>query len=209
MTPAVQQQNPTLRESKRLTTRLALQHAALRLAAAHGVERLTVQAISEAAQVSPRTFFNYFSSKEDALVGDSPQLDERLRARLAAASDGSIVAALRVVVREVAVEAAGRRDEVLLRRRLLRDDPALLAPHLAIFAARERALAGTIAAHLALDPEHDLRPALIAAFATTALRVAFQSWDGQSETRLGELVDEAFDMLEWGYASLPSAASQS
>jgi len=58
-----------LRERKRAETRQRIIDAALDLALKTGLEQATVEAISAAAGVSPRTFFNYFESKDDALVG--------------------------------------------------------------------------------------------------------------------------------------------
>src|SRR5699024_11908322 len=61
------------REQKKLETRRAIRNAALELGTQRGVERLTVESIAHAAGISPRTFFNYFSSKEDALVADATE----------------------------------------------------------------------------------------------------------------------------------------
>src|SRR5215212_8411293 len=57
-----------LRERKKMATRQALYEAAVRLAVEHGLERLTVEAIADAADVSRRTFSNYFPNKEEALL---------------------------------------------------------------------------------------------------------------------------------------------
>ena len=51
---------PDRRERKKRETRRRLQVATLRLAAEHGLARVTAEQIAEAADVSPRTFFNYF-----------------------------------------------------------------------------------------------------------------------------------------------------
>jgi AcrR family transcriptional regulator len=58
----------TLRERKKLATREALRAAALRLALERGPENVRVEDIAEAAGVSPRTYNNYFSSREQAIV---------------------------------------------------------------------------------------------------------------------------------------------
>ncbi|MGH9067353.1 MAG: TetR family transcriptional regulator [Acidimicrobiales bacterium] len=187
------------RERKKHATRRALQDAALALAAARGPDHVTVEAISEAADVSPRTFFNYFSCKEEALVGEPPALGQRLRAVLETAPPGTpIASAVRTVVRQVAAESAERKDELLTRKRIVAECPALLPRHHAAFSARERELTAAIASHLGTDPETDIYPALLAAVSATALRVAFQRWDGQAGHRLEGLVDQAFDILERG-----------
>ncbi len=61
-----------LRERKRAQTRRRLEEAAIGLALRDGLDKVTVDAISERAEVSPRTFFNYFDSKDDAILGVSP-----------------------------------------------------------------------------------------------------------------------------------------
>lgn len=58
-----------LRERKRRETRQRLEKEAVELVASVGLEQTTIETISERAQVSPRTFFNYFDSKEDAILG--------------------------------------------------------------------------------------------------------------------------------------------
>ncbi|MEE3922160.1 TetR/AcrR family transcriptional regulator [Micromonospora sp. BRA006-A] len=69
-----------LRERKKAATRLALHEAALSLAVEHGPDRITVEAIADAANVSRRTFSNYFGGKEEALFhGDTLRLRRLLR----------------------------------------------------------------------------------------------------------------------------------
>src|SRR3546814_16996562 len=71
-----------LRSRKKLATYRALAHAARELTAERGLEAVTVDDIAAAADVSPRTFFNYFSSKEQAIVGVAPAVLEDLAASL-------------------------------------------------------------------------------------------------------------------------------
>ncbi len=67
-----------LRERKRAATRSAIEHAAIALILEHGYDHVTVDMICEASMVSPRTFFNYFGSKEGVVLGAVPPFpDER------------------------------------------------------------------------------------------------------------------------------------
>ncbi|WP_345764325.1 TetR/AcrR family transcriptional regulator [Diaminobutyricibacter sp. McL0608] len=70
-------ETPGLRERKRAETRQQLERAAVTLALEVGMENATVDAICESIPVSPRTFFNYFETKEDAILGvRDVELDE-------------------------------------------------------------------------------------------------------------------------------------
>ena len=69
----------SLRARRKAETWSALHEAAASLAVEHGVDGTTVEAVAEAAGVSARTFFNYFRSKEDAILGmREPSLDPAL-----------------------------------------------------------------------------------------------------------------------------------
>lgn len=69
----------SLRERKKAETWTAIHEAAASLALDRGLERTTVEAVAERAGISPRTFFNYFPSKDDAVLGmRAPVLDPAL-----------------------------------------------------------------------------------------------------------------------------------
>src|SRR5262245_25486355 len=74
-----------LRERKKVATRRAISDAAVALAVERGPMAITAEDIAAAAGVSPRTVFNYFPSKEAAILGLDPEnrqeFVERLRAR--------------------------------------------------------------------------------------------------------------------------------
>jgi AcrR family transcriptional regulator len=84
-TPGSGGQRAGLRERKKLATRQALGAAAMRLAIERGLENVLVEDIAAAANVSPRTFSNYFASKYEAIcalpAGRSVQISQALRDR--------------------------------------------------------------------------------------------------------------------------------
>src|ERR1700729_752577 len=78
----------SLRERKKLATRRALRRVTLDLVAERGFGHVTIEDIAAAADVSPRTFFNYFPSKEAAVFGADTGRTEALRLRLIQQSPG-------------------------------------------------------------------------------------------------------------------------
>src|SRR6478736_6182750 len=117
-----------LRERKRAQTRHRLEEAAVGLALRDGLDKVTIDAISERAHVSPRTFFNYFDSKEDAILGVRPPdvTDEVLSAHLVR-YDGadlieSLVGLLVTVMGPMIADSAFRET----RMQVVRQNPHLL-----------------------------------------------------------------------------------
>ncbi|MEU4157577.1 helix-turn-helix domain-containing protein [Actinoplanes sp. NPDC026670] len=182
---------PGRRELKRRQTRLALITAALRLVDERGADRVTTDEISAAAEVSPRTFFNYFATKEDALVGDPladcgapvlPAGRPLLEALLAA-----LAPAFEQIQRD--------RDLWLLRMRVIAANPQLLPLLIAAASAAEQRLSAAVAAHDGLAPDHP-RPAVVSAVANAAVRVALIRWAEAGDARpLIEHAREAFAIL--------------
>src|SRR5699024_10343844 len=100
------------------------------LALEKGLDNLTVEAISEAADVSPRTFFNYFPSKEDALVTDAARIGDELRPLILERPAGeSPMQVLRAVFIEHDPFALvhANRERAVARQRLLQEHPTLIA----------------------------------------------------------------------------------
>ena len=177
-----------LRERKRLATRRAIQRAVLTLSAEHGFDRVTVDEISHAAQISPRTFFNYFPSKEAAIIGDVPALpgDDALEAFVHGGTDETILDGIRDLLAEAAddTDDGEERDVHQLRRSLLKDNPQLFSLRMAGMKQLEADLAGVVRRRLALDVpelasddgELEQRARLITFVAFAAIRHAWWCW---------------------------------
>ncbi|MEU6749456.1 TetR family transcriptional regulator [Spirillospora sp. NPDC046719] len=189
----------SLRERKKVATRRALSRAAALLAVERGVEGVTIEAIADAAGVSPRTFHNYFPGKEEAIVApltDGAQaVIDALRARPAGEP---IWDALREVVRE-ALLPTDTRDETIALLRVVKRNPALVGKQLCGLGEMQRQIAEVIAARTGTHAGRDLYPHLLAGAAGVAMRTAVDLWvDGRSGADLPELIDSAFAQLRAG-----------
>jgi AcrR family transcriptional regulator len=195
-----------LRERKKLATRLALHEAALRLVAERGLDGVSVDDIAARADVSPRTFFNYFSSKDDAVLGLDPEASRRqIELFLARPANESPLRALRAVSRDQAVEMADDTELWPLRLSVIDGSPALVARLAAAFGESEKALAEAVAQRTATRVGADVYPTLLAAVAGVAVRTALHRWLATDfTTSLPDLVDEAWDALEAGLAAPPA-----
>lgn len=198
----------SLRERKKLATRRLLRRAALGLVAERGLANVTVEDIAEAAQVSPRTFFNYFPSKEAVLFGGDPDRAAQLRERVATHAPGEpVITALRAVLAQDAEAMAddlrslgGDPADWLRRMKVARTDPLVRAAHAAQMAKIERAIAEGIAARLGADQETDPYPGVLAAVSVSLIRACLSFWTGTSgAVQLGHLIDQAFQSLADGF----------
>src|SRR5262245_48754300 len=163
---------PGLRELKKRTTREALRLAALRLAVEKGWDQVRVEDIAAEAGVSPRTFSNYFASKDEAFLATAYDRGARMQAALAArpADEPLWPAVINAVVHGFADEAVDLRQ---VRR--ITPTPTLTAEQLKAIMVIERALADEIARRIGAA-EHDLYPRLVAGAVISATRVAVEHW---------------------------------
>ncbi|NEM92196.1 TetR/AcrR family transcriptional regulator [Galbitalea soli] len=199
-------ENPGLRERKRLATRKAIQSAVLRLATEKGLEGVTVEEISRRADISPRTFFNYFVSKEAAIVGDGPELIESAELEsFIQGGGGDIFDAVGDLMAEAADRASEDRDTLLLRRALHKQHPHLFALRMAGMRQFEDELTAVIARRLAHDDPSlardqaalTSRARLITLVAIGTLRHAWSCWaDEENGESLAKRVRDSFDQLD-------------
>ena len=195
------QRTPGRRDRKKQQTRAALIAAALRLVDERGLERVTVEEISAAVDVSPRTFFNYFAGKDDALIGDPLIEPAEMRDRLAAVPAGTpVIAALLPALAPAIAQIQAERELWLLRMRVLEQNPGLLPTLMARGAAAEQQFVAALAERTG-TPASSAFPQVVAAATGAAFRIAMMRWcaaDGRLP--LADFVHEAFGVLAAGLA---------
>lgn len=192
--------DPGLRERKKLRTREAIASAALRLFSDQGFRETTVEEVAAAADVSPRTFFRYFATKEDAALADHGRRLAAIRDALAAGpSDEPVTAPVRRALLAMVGEVAADPAAGLARARIVSTEPSVLARSLELQAAYEDAIANAVAMRLGVDVDLDPRPRVIAGAALGALRAAMRRWVGSDGARDPRTtVDEGLELLERG-----------
>ncbi len=196
-----------LRERKRRATHRAIQIAALTLVAERGLDKVTIDDISRVADISPRTFFNYFASKEEALVGEGPRLpdDDAVSAFVNGSPDVPLLAGIAELMVSGAETSASDRETVTLRREVLKDYPQLFAMRMSHMHQFEASFEEVVAQRIAvLDPaahngpeQYRERANLAAMVAVGVMRHAWLSWadSGEGET-LGSRLRASFDAFE-------------
>jgi AcrR family transcriptional regulator len=167
----------SLRERKKLAAREALSWAALRLATERGLEHVRVEEIAAEVGVSPRTFNNYFSSKEEAICAIGVHRHTRIREALLARPAGEPLwdAVINAVLEQYSSHGEPDREYVA-RVRLMVKNSALKGEFLKAHLSVERALAEAIAERIGADPERDLYPRLMAGAVSSVVRVAINHW---------------------------------
>jgi AcrR family transcriptional regulator len=189
-----------LRERKKRQTRDTIARVALELFAERGYEETTLAEIADAADISPRTIFAYFDSKEEILFCDAPAQVDQLRHALAQRpEDSTTIDALRELLSTV-----GPPDELaMLRKEIIRASPALNLKLRARVAELEPVLAESFAKDLGSDPQ-DIRAVLIAASATAAFKTVHDRLEAENigETFSHEdamaIIDEVLEFLRGG-----------
>ncbi|MEU0096519.1 TetR family transcriptional regulator [Kribbella sp. NPDC006257] len=159
-----------LRTRKKLETRAALSAAALRLAQEHGLDNVRVDDIAAAANVSPRTYNNYFSSREQAIcVALATERTLRAGAALRAITmDDRLEQALPRTI----IDVYGEEPDTATVE-LVNSAPALRREYVQTLVAIDNRLAEVIAPRTGSD---SLAPRVIAAAITNALRIAMEDW---------------------------------
>lgn len=179
-----------LRERQKRARRDALVDAAQELVEGEGLDAVTVDAICRRAGVSTRTFFNYFESKDDAVLGLPPwQLDdEATRAFVAGGPSGRLGADVTALVQALVDKHPVARHRIACAMELAQREPALLTRQVAAFHRHHVEVAHLVARRLDLpvaDPQVEAATALVLAL----VRASYVAWHaGDEERPVSELV---------------------
>ena len=191
------------RERRRTRTMRTIQGEALRLFAEGGYDQTTVEDIADASDISPRTFFRYFPTKEDVVLWDEYDavIWELLEQRPDDEPPGET---MRAITRH-AIEGLYRRDpeRLLDRNRLLFTVPAVRARFLDFARAGVDQLSAGFAARRGAPPDDDLKLKMTATAIVDAAGAALDRWQrADGKTDLLALLDEATDALIAGVGEL-------
>ncbi len=187
-----------LRERKKNETRAALSRAALDLALRDGYDAVTIDAIAAAANVSTRTFRNYFSSKEDAVLALLFDVDDHLTRTLQGRDDAEpVLDSLEACALDL-IAAGDDFDRAISVTRMMVEHPALIA-HAA--AAHHRSSERTIAeiSRRMGQGSAGIAPRLLYHASRGVLAAVVESIAAGSAThRAAALVSEGFELLRAG-----------
>ncbi len=197
-----------LRERKKRATRDAIAASARRLFAERGFEAVTVAEVAAAADVSEKTVFNHFATKEDLVFGGGETRLAQLHEAIVQRSGGSSVLDVFRANSEAMLDtiAAGEGDDRLVVPRIVRDSPTL-QKRLAAGWEREAASLVAVVAEATGADDDDLVPAVVArTLAWTLITIFRAAFDGllagedpeQLAARLKPQATRAYDQLAAG-----------
>ncbi|HXZ58294.1 MAG TPA: TetR/AcrR family transcriptional regulator [Gaiellaceae bacterium] len=139
-----------LRETKKLRTRREIAEKAMGLFVKRGFDHVTVAEVAAAAEVSEKTVYNYFPTKEDLFFDEVPERERALVEAVRNRRPGESVAA---ALERLQVTGCGRlcSEGFAIFARIIEESPALQAKELEVMARFTDALAGAIQSELGVD----------------------------------------------------------
>lgn len=169
-------------------TRQDIHRAALALAAEHPVQDITVERIAEAADVSRRTFFNHFATKNDAFVPDIGFTSPQVLSGFAAGTNPDLLGAVEEVLRTRADHLGTVLDDGGASLRVIHENPELLPLLQAQVRGFETDLRHAMAVRAGI-PETSPQAMAVANLVTSLERSILESWrTAPGGTPLGDLV---------------------
>ncbi|RNG36065.1 TetR family transcriptional regulator [Streptomyces botrytidirepellens] len=192
-----------LRERKKRQTRVALSQAAIRLCVLNGWADVTIEQIAAEANVSVRTFRNYFASKAEAIAASHLERMLRIADDLLARPVGEPLwdSLLHAVLGQFVPQdnSAPQNERWREGVRLMLAEPALAGEIVKANAAAQQELAKAVAQCTGTDAERDVYPKLVAAVVAAGSAVAVEhSLRADEAAPLGAVLSQVFEQLAAG-----------
>jgi AcrR family transcriptional regulator len=176
----------SLRDRRRLRTAREIQHITLRLIRQNGFEAVTTEMIAQAADISVRTFFNYYPNKEAAAVGPPPQFDMGLVARFQAGR-GAVVADFAELVRGTQEADAPEKDKIHAIHDFLETYPSMVPAFHRSLAHLTAQMAAALVGRLGADRTEIAY--LLADVLILSMSRSIKVWVQDDAMGFGEMVD--------------------
>ena len=184
-----------LRERKRRETHMRIQEAARTLFVARGYDATKLEDIADAANLSRRTLFHYFKSKDDILMSMAGGMGEALVQGLNAQPPGkSPLATMMNAMKDIA--AAQPHDELLIFDKVMRSSEAVLARKRANYILSEEVLFEAMQLRWP-DPAMREELRLAANMVLSVVRLSLEQFNREEgRTSLVELMNKLFALME-------------
>lgn len=184
------------RRARRLASkRENVKRIAVRLVLDEGLESATVEAISAAADITPRTFYNYFATKEDALAMERSWTGEEAATLLRARPcDEPVWDSLREVLTEIAASLEDKREHAQIYHELYHRHPELLSAGRADTTEElSIPLTEVVGERVGVSTDTDVRPTAIVQAALSIMQAALRfHWSSPGSAPIEEVLAEGF-----------------
>ena len=189
-----------LRARKRAATTATIERVALDLAMQQGYDNVTVDMICAGAQVSPRTFFNYFGSKEGAVLGPAaPEPSDEERSAFIRSSSSDVIGDLTRMLTRVMIDNGHQREVFAARRAVVTATPALLRKQVDRVSDQEAKLTQLVLERFAHQgrttqqtPDLEDEARMVVTFMGTLLRFSARHWfDGPESVDVLSLLEKS------------------
>lgn len=189
--PHDESQPMSLRDRKKRLVQATIEETALRLFQQQGYEQTSIQDIADAVMMSTRTFFRYFSSKEEVLFGPlHAALSDGLHSLQRVEPTESPHSALRETLEYLASLCQQQRASFLIRYQVAKQTPSVASIYLYALMEVEPAICDALCSKLESATNRNEIRFLVAIF-MTAFRVSIEEWlENEAQEDLVSLLHE-------------------
>jgi AcrR family transcriptional regulator len=190
-----------LRERKKRRRRDEMVDAAQRLVLDRGLDGMTVEDVCDEVGVSPRTFFNYFATKDDAVLGHEPfEVPTEVAAEFVdGGPTGVLLDDVAHLVGTLLEKQAVDTERMHRALELVEREPRLLARHVAWIEQHHVGMVELFGARRAARP-FVADPELLALVVMSLVRASSLAWQrddgrGSPADHLGDVVEQLRSLL--------------